>query len=77
MIVCICQNVSDGKIHRAVDGGVTSMVQLRDQLGGGTCCGKCHAHAKQVLRECLSSNAQQSHCHMQPMLFQRNIMAAA
>ena len=78
MIVCICHNVSDGKIHQAVDGGVTSMVQLRDHLGVGTCCGKCHSHAKQVLRECLSNNntnnTQQSHCHM--LVFQRNVMAA-
>jgi bacterioferritin-associated ferredoxin len=54
MIVCICNNVSDRKIRQAVDAGVTSMAGLRDQLGVGTCCGKCHSCAKSVLRECLA-----------------------
>jgi bacterioferritin-associated ferredoxin len=54
MIVCICHNVSERKIRQAVDAGSNSMPLLRDQLRIGTCCGKCHPHAKQVLRECLS-----------------------
>ena len=42
MIVCICNNVSDRKIRQAVEAGMTSMVELRDHLDIGTCCGKCH-----------------------------------
>lgn len=53
MIVCICNNVSDRTIRQAVDAGVTSMVQLRDRLEVGTCCGKCHSCAKRVLRDSL------------------------
>jgi bacterioferritin-associated ferredoxin len=53
MIVCVCNNVSDRKIRQAVDAGATSMTELRDQLEVGTCCGKCHACAKRVLRESL------------------------
>jgi len=52
MIVCVCNNISDRRIRQAVDSGITSMPELRDQLGVGTCCGKCHSCAKQVLREC-------------------------
>jgi bacterioferritin-associated ferredoxin len=55
MIVCICQNISDRTIRQAVELGITTMPRLRDELGVGTCCGKCHPHAKQVLRECVAS----------------------
>lgn len=71
MIVCICNNVSDRKIRQAVDAGMTSMVELRDRLDVGTCCGKCHACAKRVLRECLEETSR-----AQPMMFHRNALAA-
>jgi bacterioferritin-associated ferredoxin len=76
MIVCICQNVSDRKIRQAVDAGASTMPQLRDSLGVGTCCGKCHPHAKQVLRECLENASRQQRDQMQPLIFQCNPMAA-
>ncbi|HVL76699.1 MAG TPA: (2Fe-2S)-binding protein [Noviherbaspirillum sp.] len=50
MIVCVCFNVSDSKIRLAADQGHTSMPALREELGVGTCCGKCHSCAKSVLR---------------------------
>jgi len=71
MIVCICNNISERKIRQAVDAGATTMPKLRDSLGVGTCCGKCHACAKSVLRECLADAGQ-----AQPMLFQPNALAA-
>jgi len=58
MIVCVCNNVSDRKIRQAVDSGMTTMAEMRTQLDVGTCCGKCHSCAKQVLRECLDNQAQ-------------------
>lgn len=64
MIVCVCNNVSDRKIRAAVENGMTTMVELRTHLEVGTCCGKCHACAKTVLRECLEDAAQ-----AQPLLF--------
>lgn len=58
MIVCICNNVSDRNIRHAVDAGLSSMSELRTKLDIGTCCGKCHSCAKQVLRECLDKTSQ-------------------
>jgi bacterioferritin-associated ferredoxin len=75
MIVCICQNVSDRKIRQAVNDGVTTMPRLRDELGVGTCCGKCHPHAKQVLRECVESAAQMRE-QFQPLTFHSASLAA-
>ncbi|MDP5009448.1 MAG: (2Fe-2S)-binding protein [Glaciimonas sp.] len=73
MIVCVCNNVSESKIRHAVDGGMSSMRELRDNLGVAACCGKCHACAKNVLRECLSNNVlaarefAHSHAHKNPL----------
>lgn len=60
MIVCVCHNVSEKKIRQAVNAGLTSMPQLREQLNVGTCCGKCHSCAKTVLRECLEDGARET-----------------
>ncbi|RZI41805.1 regulatory or redox protein complexing with Bfr, in iron storage and mobility [Herbaspirillum sp. HC18] len=71
MIVCVCNNVSDRKIRQAVASGVSTMPQLREQLGVGTCCGKCHCCAKTVLRECLEDGAREP----QPLMFTTAIAA--
>ena len=73
MIVCVCNNISEGKIHQAVDAGMTSMAELRKQLGVGTCCGKCHS--KHVLRECLS-NSLQTQQNVRPVVFHPALAAA-
>lgn len=52
MIVCVCNNVSDRKIRQAAEEGMTTLADLRQHLDVGTCCGKCHSCAKEVLREC-------------------------
>lgn len=52
MIVCVCNNVSDRKIRQAAEEGMTTLADLRKHLDVGTCCGKCHSCAKEVLREC-------------------------
>lgn len=57
MIVCVCNNVSDRKIRKAVDAGMTTMVEIRRELNVGTCCGKCNSCAKQVLREAVDDAA--------------------
>jgi bacterioferritin-associated ferredoxin len=57
MIVCVCNNVSDKKIRQAVDAGMSSLAELRKNLDVGTCCGKCHSCAKQVMREHLDSQS--------------------
>jgi bacterioferritin-associated ferredoxin len=75
MIVCVCNNISEGKIHQAVSAGMTSMSELRKELGVGTSCGKCHTCAKHVLRECLGKS-NKIHHSVQPIVFHANTMAA-
>lgn len=55
MYVCLCHNVTDTKIRHLVrTEGVTSMRELREQLGVATQCGKCAQCAKHVLNEALA-----------------------
>ncbi|HCU88599.1 MAG TPA: hypothetical protein DGR97_01560 [Gammaproteobacteria bacterium] len=51
MYVCICNNVTEKDIERAVLNGACSMLCLRDHLGLSSKCGQCHGAA----RECLDS----------------------
>lgn len=67
MIVCVCNNVSDRQIRQAVDAGMTSMTELRDNLGVAACCGKCNACARQILRECLEDKAEAELLQHEPM----------
>jgi bacterioferritin-associated ferredoxin len=54
MIVCVCNNISDREIRQAVDMGLSTMGELRRELGVATCCGKCAPCAKEVLTEHLA-----------------------
>jgi len=58
MIVCVCNNISDREIRQAVDLGLSSMAELRQDLGVATCCGKCASCARQVLNDHLESKIQ-------------------
>lgn len=55
MYVCLCKGVADHEIRKAVrNRGVTTMRELRDQLGVTTQCGRCARCAKDVLDEALA-----------------------
>lgn len=54
MYVCICNQVTDREIHGAARLGVSSLDELAETLGVGTCCGQCRDCAKQVLAEAVS-----------------------
>lgn len=77
MIVCVCANVSEKKIHHAVASGMTSMSELRANLEVATCCGKCASCAKQILRECMENkSAAESRSASRPVHFHSLAMAA-
>jgi bacterioferritin-associated ferredoxin len=57
MIVCVCNNISDREIRQAVDLGLSSMDELRRDLGVSTCCGKCETYAEQVLAAHLETSS--------------------
>ncbi|MDE2429182.1 MAG: (2Fe-2S)-binding protein [Burkholderiales bacterium] len=74
MIVCVCNNVSDKKIQRAVESGMTTMSELREHLDVGTCCGKCAGCARKVLRTCVD-NQSGEHNGLQTLLHRLHFSA--
>jgi bacterioferritin-associated ferredoxin len=50
MYICVCNAVTEREIRHCAQLGCT-MVDLREQLGVCTGCGKCKHAAKQILRE--------------------------
>ncbi|TMS57181.1 bacterioferritin-associated ferredoxin [Imbroritus primus] len=59
MYVCICNQVSDREIHGAVRLGVTTLDELAETLGVGTCCGRCRECAQNVLQDGMAAAALQ------------------
>lgn len=56
MYVCICNEVTDREIRRAVNNGADCVVELRDQLGVASCCGQCAGHAQEIIDESASES---------------------
>jgi bacterioferritin-associated ferredoxin len=77
MIVCVCNNISDREIRQAADSGLVTLSALRDDLGVGTCCGKCKSCAKTVLRKYLNESADRTPVmQAKSIVFQRSVQAA-
>jgi bacterioferritin-associated ferredoxin len=51
MYVCVCHAVTDRQIRECANDGACKMRELRQRLGLASRCGKCAAHALEVLRE--------------------------
>jgi bacterioferritin-associated ferredoxin len=51
MIICVCQNVSEKDIARAVAGGCRSFASLQDKLEISKCCGACECAARETFTE--------------------------
>ena len=54
MYVCICKNVTDGQIRKAVrEKGVSNLRGLRRELGACDQCGKCALEARRIIKDSL------------------------
>ena len=53
MYICICQKITCGQIRAAASAGVSSVRDLKQQLGVASQCGKCAGCARGVLDEAL------------------------
>jgi ferredoxin-nitrate reductase len=52
-VVCSCNNVGDGNIKMAIDGGCKNLNDLCDKTGASTGCGSCKPEVKRILDEIL------------------------
>ncbi|MFM8333041.1 MAG: (2Fe-2S)-binding protein [Candidatus Methylumidiphilus sp.] len=58
MYICICKNVTDRQIRKAVQNGHVSNVRdLRSCLGACDQCGKCARDAREVIRDAVMERA--------------------
>ncbi|MBD2858820.1 bacterioferritin-associated ferredoxin [Spongiibacter sp. KMU-158] len=55
MYVCICKGITDTQIRDAVDNGVSSFRELRQQLELASSCGKCGTMAREIFDEHLGN----------------------
>ena len=51
MIVCLCEEVSDGTIRQAISEGCCSIEAIENACGACTCCGVCEMELTQILNE--------------------------
>ena len=49
MIVCICNNISDRQINKAIAEGMLNLEVLKRELGVSTTCGSCAEFIRQML----------------------------
>ena len=40
-VICYCQNITNGMIKEAVDGGADTLEKVQEVTGAGTVCGGC------------------------------------
>jgi bacterioferritin-associated ferredoxin len=49
VIVCLCRNVSDRAVARAIQGGARTVAEVAGATGAGTSCGGCHGTIEAML----------------------------
>lgn len=57
MIICVCRNVSDRDIARAVSDGCETFDELQFETGVSTCCGCCTDCAMQTFQQHLAARS--------------------
>jgi bacterioferritin-associated ferredoxin len=56
MYVCICHSVTDKAIKKYVRQGHSTLDAIQCKLKVGTGCGRCKAHAQEVIDDALKPN---------------------
>ena len=51
MIICVCNNVSESELRKAIADGADSLGRLSQTTGLGSSCGGCLHQAKLLLKE--------------------------
>jgi len=51
MVICVCQNITERDIARAVASGCSSFAALQEKLEVSTCCGTCECMARETFEQ--------------------------
>lgn len=57
MYVCVCNAITEGHIGQAVEEGMCSLRELREQLGVSAECGRCARHARECMHAALGGGS--------------------
>lgn len=57
MYVCICNNVTESDIDRAISDGAISLGCVKEKLGVASCCGQCEDRASEYVDTALPKQA--------------------
>ena len=60
MYVCICNNVTESDIDRAISDGAMSLGCVKERLGVASCCGQCEDRASDYVDAALPKQAMPS-----------------
>jgi bacterioferritin-associated ferredoxin len=50
MIICVCQNLTESDVARAVSEGCKSFAALKESLEIAQCCGNCECAARECFK---------------------------
>ena len=53
-VVCYCQNVTNGMMKEAVDGGAATLEEVQAATGAGTVCGGCLENVRRLVDQFVS-----------------------
>ena len=63
MYICICNAVTEHEIRGAVALGCRTVADLKQDLGVGSCCGKCVPEAHKLLKSCAAKDREHEQGH--------------
>ncbi|MGL4577063.1 MAG: (2Fe-2S)-binding protein [Burkholderiaceae bacterium] len=66
MIICVCNNINESRIHRAAREGNDSFEALQVELGVAMCCGKCASAVHETLAQCTGTPCHAKHSSAHP-----------
>ena len=50
-VICYCQNITNGMIKEAVDGGADTLEKVQEVTGAGTVCGGCVENIEHLVEQ--------------------------
>jgi bacterioferritin-associated ferredoxin len=62
MVICVCQNITERDIAKAVANGCSSFAALQEHLEVSTCCGTCECMARETFEQHEAAVARTAAC---------------
>ncbi len=50
-LVCLCHGVNERRVRREIDAGATTVGEIAERCGAGSCCFACHPTLDELLAQ--------------------------